>query len=138
MINIVVIKNRNTGHLLLNPLCPHLIFSTLSCAPGDCPWWAVSLALRLLVGSGKWEILDVAGPEEGEEKGCISLVSSLPGHHGLALGLYLSVHTPVWVLVTTTSLLPTGSRRGNCSPPLLAPGYSPKVCPHNFANSVDL
>lgn len=56
----------------------------------------------------------------------------------LALGLYLSVHTPVCVLVTTFSLLPAGSRRGNCFPPLLAPGYSPKLCPHTFANIVDL
>lgn len=71
---------------------PHL--STLSCAPGDCPWWAVSLALRLLVGSGKWEILDVAGPEEGEEKGCISLVSSLPGHHAW-LWASTSPYTPL-------------------------------------------
>lgn len=68
MINIVVVSHRSTGHLLLGPLYPPLIFSSLSCALGDCPLWAVSLALRLPVGSGKWEILEVVGPEESEEK----------------------------------------------------------------------
>lgn len=68
MLNIVVVSHRSTGHLLLDPLYPPLTFSALSCALGDCPLWAVSLALRLPVGSGKWEILEVVGPEESEEK----------------------------------------------------------------------
>lgn len=110
-------------------------FSTLFCVPGNWPPWTISLALRLLVRFGKWEI--IIWDRRVREKWAgryIFLISSLPGHHSLGLCFHLRpqplsgdlLHTlPVLGLVTTSSLLPPPPKGSNGSSLLLAPGCCP-------------
>ena len=103
---------------------------TLFCILGGWLPWTISLALRLLVRFCRWEIMELGGPEESEERaislGFLSATSPWFGFVSLAKATALSrdlLHTqPV---CATSSLLPCKPRCGNCSPRLLASGCCP-------------